>query len=140
MFSMKPKHLIPILLCLCLLLAAPAVANETSLNNPPKVIYIDYSDEINEILASNDNPTKKLERMCEVMGYDDRLEAWHNSYIDAETGERVYEMGLVESILDFFGIAPEPYTEEEAELAHNQYMTSYLVNYKSTGGFGEPIA
>ncbi len=140
MFSMKLKHLILILLCLCLLLAAPAVANETLQNNPPKVVYIDYSDEINEILASNDNPTKKLERMCEVMGYDDRLDAWYNSYIDEETGERVYEMGLVESILDFLGIAPEPYTEEEAEQAHNQYMANYLVNYKSTGGFGEPIA
>ena len=149
---MKPKHLIPILLCLCLLLAAPAAAEDSvaphsvqaSTLTPaiPKITYSDHSAAIREILSSADNPTKKLSRMTEAIGYTDQLHTWMHSEVDPETGERTYQKGLVASILGFFGIGnEEPFaSEEEAEAAQAEYYANFILNYRPSGGFGDPIA
>ena len=148
MFSMKPKHLIPILLCLCLLLAAPAAADSTdnqttSISEKPaiKIQYYDHSAGIAQILASGKTSAQKLTEMTELIGYDDKLHAWMHSHVDSETGERIYEKGIIESVLSFFGIWDEPYqTDAEAEAAQAQYYANLVLNYKPTGAFGAPVA
>lgn len=141
---MKIKILIPAL-CLCLLLlAAPAAADNSTLianHTELDIQLFDHSAKIAEILASGKNPTQKLDEMTKAIGYDDRLHAWMTSSVNDE-GERVYEKGLLESILAFFGITGDaPYeTEEEAEEAVSEYYVNYLYNYKPTGAFGAPIA
>ena len=146
---MKPKHIILTLLCLCLLLAAPAAADSTdnqttTISEKPaiKIQHYDHSAAIREILSSADNPTKKLSRMTEAIGYTDQLHAWMHSEVDLETGERIYQKGLVASILGFFGIGnEEPFaSEEEAEAAQAEYYANFILNYRPSGGFGDPIA
>ena len=146
MFSMKLKHLIPILLCLCLLIA-PAAADSTNStiiaeHDTADITLYDHSAAISQILASGKNPTEKLNEMTKVIGYDDRLHTWMTSTVNPETGERTYEKGIIESILAFFGITGDsPFTsEEEAEATQAEYLLNYQFNYKPTGGFGESIA
>ena len=146
---MKPKHLIPILLCLCLLLAAPAAADSTdnqttTISEKPviKIQYYDHSAGIAQILTSGKTSAQKLTDMTELIGYTDQLHAWMHSEVDLETGERIYQKGLVASILGFFGIGnEEPFaSEEEAEAAQAEYYANFILNYRPSGGFGDPIA
>lgn len=133
-------------LCL-LLLAAPAAAADTTNStviaehDTADITLYDHSAAISQILATAKNPTEKLTEMTKVIGYDDRLHAWMTSSVN-ENGERVYEKGILESILAFFGLTGDaPYaSEEEAEQAQAEYHANFLVNYKPSGAFGAPIA
>lgn len=152
---MTRKHLIPILCLLAALLIAPAAAADTTvpiseqnttlpIPDVPKIQikYYDYSAQIAQILNTADNPTKKLSKMTEAIGYTDNLHAWMHSEVDHETGERTYQKGLLAALLGLFGIGnDEPYaTEAEAEAAQAEYYANFILNYKPSGGFGEPIA
>lgn len=142
---MKLKHLIPAVTLCLLLLAAPAAADTNSTviaeHDTADITLYDHSAAISQILATGKNPTEKLNEMTKVIGYDDRLHAWMTSSVN-ENGERVYEKGILESILAFFGISGDaPYeSEEEAEAAQAEYHANFLLNYKPSGSFGAPIA
>lgn len=146
---MTPKHILTILCLALLLLAAPAAAADstdnqtTPISEKPaiKIQYYDHSAGIAQILASGKTSAQKLTDMTELIGYDDKLHAWMHSHIDSETGERIYEKGIIESVLSFFGIGDEPYqTDAEAEAAQAQYYANFVLNYKPTSAFGAPVA
>lgn len=159
--KMKPKHLIPILLCLCLLLAAPAAAEETpqslvdkitvGLNTP--IPYHPYGFTLSDVreavnIVHSDTslrPDEKTDAISVACGMDEKLLAWLNAERDEETGEPIYNtrIPVLTPLLAAIGIwedvPSEPYTEEEGQAHWDAYLYTWQQTYKPTGQFGGVI-
>jgi hypothetical protein len=148
--KMKSKLTILIFgLCLCFCIA-PISAAEADEYNSELHPYGYTLDDIRANVAEfiNDmsfSSSEKLALQTEAFGFDARLDAWLNAERDEETGEIQYDtyIPVITPIMQIFGWGQtairNPYTEEEGAAVWNQYLKTYITEYKPSGDFGGPI-